>query len=74
MYLTTFSWIDEERIAEPIVQVIAEPGEPDYGWQSYVVMPRSLWVSLYQRQLEAVRDDLETYYHLAGISDEAASA
>lgn len=30
----------EDHIPEPIVQVVAEPNEPDYGWQSYVVLPR----------------------------------
>lgn len=42
-YYQTFSWIADQRVIEPIVQVCAEPGEDsyDYGWQSYLVLPQS---------------------------------
>jgi hypothetical protein len=31
-----------ERVTEPVVQFCAEPGEADYGWQSYVVLPQEI--------------------------------
>lgn len=31
----------DERITEPVVQLVAEPDEADYGCQSYVVLPQA---------------------------------
>lgn len=39
-YCLTFTRNEaNERVTEPVVLFCTEPGEPDYGAQSYVVLP-----------------------------------